>query len=431
MPTAPRAHTGVMLGPKSLGQSNEGRIGRFAFHSTLFALWWSCGLSTAVPWDALCSARHAMEPMRHEFHTQGSFPAATLVAERLEVDLAARGVVCNATRRCKVIAKDAATVEVCLAVSPHMCDPRSEPQQRVGGVAPRCYRFNVPRLVGWARRAKSRHPYAYSTRDAGVLWENKPGRPSNGSRDFETLEALMRASKLYTEHSGTRPAACAFAASGHDLRCARRGAQIDAHERVYRANGGQQFDNPLRTPVAKALHIDAALAGARTSHRINCLFGSKALPSASSEVCVLPMLWWKRAWGTEHSSSQPHLCCAPPIQSKYDLASLVRANASRARLAWFSPTLTGDAVLDKVLAGSGGNALALAISECDSVDVFGVGLFSARIEDPKVYTHFYDDSVRMSCDRGVPKHTTLATDRLQGELIMHLMHALGIITWWQ
>ena len=67
----------------------------------------------------------------------------------------------------------------------------------------------------------------------------------------------------------------------------------------------------------------------------------------------------------------------------------------------------------------------------DGVDVFGVGLFSARIEDPKVYTHFYDDSVRMSCDRGVPKHTTLATDRLQGELIMHLMHALGIITWWQ
>ena len=93
--------------------------------------------------------------------------------------------------------------------------------------------------------------------------------------------------------------------------------------------------------------------------------------------------------------------------------------------------MTGDAVLDKVLAGSGGNALALAISECDSVDVFGVGLFSARIEDPKVYTHFYDDSVRMNCDRGVPKHTTLATDRLQGELIMHLMHALGIITWWQ
>ena len=61
----------------------------------------------------------------------------------------------------------------------------------------------------------------------------------------------------------------------------------------------------------------------------------------------------------------------------------------------------------------------------------GVGLYSARIDDPKVYTHFYDDSVRMSCDRGVPKHTTLATDRLQSELIMHLMHALGIITWWQ
>ena len=80
-------------------------------------------------------------------------------------------------------------------------------------------------------------------------------------------------------HYGT----CAFVGSGHDLRCgAPRGGEIDGHEAVFRANAAQlrvssKRDRNVSKWVRRYVHqgwVNESLLGARTTHRVNCLFGN-------------------------------------------------------------------------------------------------------------------------------------------------------------
>ena len=86
--------------------------------------------------------------------------------------------------------------------------------------------------------------------------------------------------------------------------------------------------------------------------------------------------------------------------------------------------------------------LQAALSLCDEVDVYGVGLRSSAggLGADKVYNHYYDKLAR-DCSRHVSTrkrdrqaseaHSKFYSDRLHTELLMHVMHALGIVRWVQ
>ena len=92
--------------------------------------------------------------------------------------------------------------------------------------------------------------------------------------------------------------------------------------------------------------------------------------------------------------------------------------------------------------GSGGNALHTALSLCERVDVYGTGLFAAGATADKVYAHAYDERVGLCLEPGSRVYEFSNTkglngffkwrrDRVRGELMMHLMHAVGIVRWVQ
>lgn len=76
------------------------------------------------------------------------------------------------------------------------------------------------------------------------------------------------------------------------------------------------------------------------------------------------------------------------------------------------------------------------------MDVYGVGLRSStqNLHADKVYNHFYDPVAR-DCSRHVTTrkrdrqaseaHAQFYSDRLHTELLMHVMHALGMVGWVQ
>ena len=53
-----------------------------------------------------------------------------------------------------------------------------------------------------------------------------------------------------------------------------------------------------------------------------------------------------------------------------------------------------------MLDGSGGTALRVALTLCEAVDVFGVGLFSGSAGADKVYVHAYDQRVGQCLEPG-------------------------------
>ena len=270
---------------------------------------------------------------------------------------------------------------------------------------------------------------------------------------------------------------CAVVGSGHDLRCGEaRGAQIDAHDAVFRSNAAQPAST-LRglgemqmRQLQRQYGIDGARAGRRTSFRVNCIYGDQVpLPMASgdasaatpvtpdglaavnatsaSEVCIIPRSWFLQRWGREAASSTRHVCCDEHlVRSSYNVTRLMAHEHAGARFAFHTGAESGDEAVDAMLAGSGGNALQAALSLCEQVDVYGAGLHSKGVGHDKIYAHAYDEAVgrcmapmrgpgarpfRFGKVKGMLGLFGWRRDRVRTEMLMHVLHALGVIHWVQ
>ena len=99
-----------------------------------------------------------------------------------------------------------------------------------------------------------------------------------------------------------------------------------------------------------------------------------------------------------------------------------------------------------MLESSGGNALQTALTMCDQVDVYGVGLLSKGPESEKAYTHYYDESVGHCCtDRKSAQRSSQLkllkgsggwkrlwmAERIRSELLMNVLDAFGVMRWIQ
>lgn len=103
---------------------------------------------------------------------------------------------------------------------------------------------------------------------------------------------------------------------------------------------------------------------------------------------------------------------------------------------------SGDASIDSMLAGSGGNALHAALALCEHVDVYGAGLFSSGVTGDKIYAHAYDEQVGTCLERGSRAYEfgnvrglgtffSWRRDRIRTEILLHVLHALGVVRWVQ
>ena len=248
---------------------------------------------------------------------------------------------------------------------------------------------------------------------------------------------------------------CAVVGSGHDLRCGEeRGSEIDAHEAVFRSNSAQHamgeggFEGTdLDKSLRKYYRIADSRGGRRTTFRINCLFGNRAAINANSseqETCVIAQSWFHQPWGKESTNNERHTCCTSRqnMRSSYSLPRLQALEAAGARFAFFRGVESGDESIDSMLNGSGGNALHAALALCRNVDVYGAGLFSAGPTDDKIYAHAYDSEVGLCLEpgsrvyefgnaRGLAGFFRWRRDRVRSEMLMHVLHELGVFRWVQ
>ena len=119
-------------------------------------------------------------------------------------------------------------------------------------------------------------------------------------------------------------------------------------------------------------------------------------------------------------------------------------------LAFFRGVRSTEPTLDGMRQSSGGSALHAAIALCRApVDVFGVGLFSAEgVAGDKVYTHSYDAGVgrcvgvgraarfaNVSVERFERRRwaskSSWREQRVRSEMMMHILHNLGVVRWRQ
>ena len=95
-----------------------------------------------------------------------------------------------------------------------------------------------------------------------------------------------------------------------------------------------------------------------------------------------------------------------------------------------------------MLDGSGGNALQAAVTMCEQVSVYGAGLLSAGPGADKIYAHAYDSHVgqcldtgalsyRFSRYEGYGQYRKWLAARVEAELLLHMLHAVGAIRWVQ
>ena len=152
------------------------------------------------------------------------------------------------------------------------------------------------------------------------------------------------------------------------------------------------------------------------------------------------------------------------VRSNYTTAHLARlaqvANASwgrsrsassaHGRIVWFGGENSGlDASVAVLRASSGGQAVLSALALCDKVDIYGSGLLSlGGATGDKLYPHFYDERVGLCLP--VPSANATARqqimaasnrrwfsranwrrDRLRMEMLLHILHSLGILHWVQ
>mmetsp|Transcript_232 Transcript_232/g.653 ORF Transcript_232/g.653 Transcript_232/m.653 type:complete len:688 (-) Transcript_232:71-2134(-) len=193
---------------------------------------------------------------------------------------------------------------------------------------------------------------------------------------------------------------CAVVGSGHDVRCGSpKGAEIDAHDAVFRSNGAQVWYQPSSRRAQRHMirrRASPAIAGTKTDFRVNCLFEDSALSAPNNdEECIVSYAWWKQAYQREQFSSTRHACCDDKIMSNYSIQSLRRHAQRGVRLKFMRGFESGERSLAALLDSSGGNAMIAAIALCERVDVYGYGLMSSngRPSGDKIYTHFFDSEV--------------------------------------
>lgn len=481
------------------------------------------------------------------------------LASAVKADLEMRGVFCNESMQCQVTIADEDILRICLptaALDSRLCEPYGERWQQIGAplrnafADARCASFNLTKLSIWHRHMASRRPRSVrafvSSTSAKKYLQRKPLRSHDGVIDdmLQASRRFLRAASYDTNISWPllrpdqpRYASCAVVGAGADLRCGNggrpRGAEIDAHEAVFRANAfqlhvGHQLKRrggrsqavcsssrsssssadsgkttlecneplPLRLIDSRLLHhppfvpahtrahrsrvndvlpehsLDPSLAGAKTTHRVNCLFDSHPLPSAKREVCIIPRSWWQKHWGGEAFNNSPHPCCkkgnhsGDRISSVYHLDWLEALHQAQHIVGplFFVGIPSGVVALDDQLDGSGANALHAAMALCDRVDLYGTGLYGRAPDGDKLYIHASDrDGVGQCaplpewCDHAVDGHLrghssvmsepcgypfrTSAgfngrqlykkwlQNRVHAELLTHIMAAMGMVRW--
>ena len=178
------------------------------------------------------------------------------------------------------------------------------------------------------------------------------------------------------------------------------------------------------------------------------------------ETCLVSRVWWEQPWGHESFNNAPHVCCDPPKRSSYraDVLLAQAQSGCRIRLLGFTERDEAGAGLganaaaraEDAAAGastwpftallhtSGGNALAAALTMCERVDVYGVGLHSAGLDADMSYVHFTDDHVATCANKSSahgrrlpPEYMRWLRDRVTHEVVIHTLHAFGILSWRQ
>jgi len=327
--------------------------------------------------------------------------------------------------------------------------------------------------------AHVRHEGRASSRGRRSIKVNTSGHEA----EWMHWQASPRARSLQRSLTPQQHARCAFVGNGFSLRCGPEyGAEIDAHEAIFRANGAQ-FDEAgiirryeLQVNASKKQikmghqflrfvrrnSVPSRQAGSRTDYRVSCLVNSAAMHSpGANETCIVPRRWWGMAWGKESLRNTKYLCCDDAdwlggtrrayVSSSYSLANLQRQEVeSGSRFAFFtgSPP-TGEGYLDALSESSGGSALMAAISLCSQpVAVFGAGLYSDAVDGDKRYLHMYDhlgaalcvnataagvSPYRFKSDyaRAFRVYGRWRRDRLVSELLLHIWNAFGVIHWRQ
>lgn len=214
---------------------------------------------------------------------------------------------------------------------------------------------------------------------------------------------------------------CAVVWSGFDLLCTEgggRGAEIDAHDAIFRAGATQSFAayDFERLGKTKLSRADPALVGRRTTYRMDGpLDACIGRPPQPSSTCVIASSWWKQGWLSEANVLRqlPYPCCEKrwvsnlslprlhSLVSQYavslafalddDASDMPPSSVSTSATAAHAHFAAASEDLDpSVLPGmdgmrshenSEGRALLAALSACDRVDLYGAGLV-AHGEEP-------------------------------------------------
>jgi len=219
--------------------------------------------------------------------------------------------------------------------------------------------------------------------------------------------------------------------------------------------------------------------GKRTTHRVHCLVGDRAWDPAEvaggfllnrSSQCLVPMSWWRKPWLEEMAENRQYPCCEHHLTSNYSVPKLHKKAALGLKLAFVlaggglrSQRGSGVQPIDALSESSGGNALLAALGLCAAIDVYGAGLLRADLKEMRndstgtprwvsatqlIYSHFYDgrpgrcstDQSSRSHDRkhGCHRHGHCRRTRqewrrarVEHELLLHTLHAFGVIRWVQ
>ena len=436
--------------------------------------------------------RLVIEKLFHTSNGSSSSPASFrpllhAMAATMRDDLHARGVLCNATFACTVTVDADGALRVCLpqddaSRNALLCEPwGDEILQRGTPVsdafnASGCTLFNVLGIVHWWRAVR-RHPVFLHSQDGRLLKSLLRGKPGHAPPGAVAMMKRLLPDATDVKKTllarGSGGSKCAVVGSGHDLVCYKpsRGSSIDGHDAIWRANAAQHYQIDGGSSVHQLMHGAGSSrrgwrmmqlmqyrgpewrAGSRTTHRINCLFDSFAV--SRREVCIVSNAWFRQPWGRENFMNTRRACCNRyRIRSRYTTQKLLNLSADGLRVRFVRGAVCGDDSLNAMLRSSGGNALHGAIAQCQTVNVYGAGLYSDGVHDWKRYVHYYDTEM------GIPQCTAAGArdrisnadgsinasasnktnsrwverwikDRVRTELLMHVLHAMGIINWIQ
>ena len=440
-----------------------------------------------TPWREACRPLFVKR-----FHTSELLEANILntsdrnlhrVRDRVLHDIHERRSLCDRQQQCSITVNvTSGSLHVCLpeAVirSARLCEPWGEKWQRIGTRLDRCFDLNVSAIVMWYDELRSTRPFLTKDDALASHLATKTASEQKGVGAEAELALEHRFRELL--HVGAqgedaamrnRPGllrSCAVVGSGHDLMCGSRsiGSAIDRqYDGVFRANSAQHYSlGTVGQMMKRALssrrdwrflfllktRSDPNRAGTRTTFRVNCLFASQVVDK--NETCIVSRSWLRQPWDRERFMNMRHPCCDRiQFRSNYTLPRLLELANEGARLRFLRSasrfTIAQEAALQALERSSGGNALIAALALCKRVSLFGAGLYATGPTDDKRYVHYYDDNGVGQCAnqsdpriaRYVERHLgrpgvqrlikQWRRDRIQHELFLHVLHALGMIQW--